>query len=311
MIKFIFGENSYESWKVLEKIKNDLKKSNGSEIKIIDGDEVKSIGEIFESSESFSMFSNSPSMIILKRLFANRAKSLQELVLEHIKKNPDIELIIFEDSKVDKRSKLYKYLNKSSEVYESKLLKPNELAFWLRREVEENKLKINDSDIELLISRVGYDQFIISSELQKIKNYLQSSKQDYITKEVIIEMTPYNPEESVWDFIDLLTKGEKGKSLIILETLLEEVGDYQMILGLIVRQLKIIYLILNSHSYGRDTASEIGEHPFVVSKIQRFINKFSKSSIEKSFQRLLNLDRMIKTGEIDAKLGLDLFVLSF
>jgi DNA polymerase-3 subunit delta len=56
-------------------------------------------------------------------------------------------------------------------------------------------------------------------------------------------------------------------------------------------------------------AKELKLHPFVVQKLLRQIGGFPIERIKKSFALLADLDTQSKSGQIDPKLALDMFVM--
>jgi DNA polymerase-3 subunit delta len=256
-------------------------------------------------------FFTSNTVVFVKRLFKNRSKNLLESVTKYIEKNPNTNLIMWEEGEPDKRLKLYKTINKIAEVKQYKNLKSHQLIFWVRDQIESNDLKISDQLIDKFISRVGTDQFVLDNEISKLSNYLKSENKKEVDEKDIKKINTHNPEDSVWEFMDSLTIGNKAKSLLILENLVNDISEYQIFLGLITRQLKLLMMVKLVSNSTNDVAKTIGEHPFVVRKLVSSISKYNIKRIKIAFERLLNLDKMIKTGMIEPKLGLDLFVITF
>jgi DNA polymerase-3 subunit delta len=310
MITLYSGENSYESWKEFIALKKEIAKDLSNELTIVNGDEISSISELFASSEMATFFTSN-TVVFVKRLFKNRSKNLLESVTKYIEKNPNTNLIMWEEGEPDKRLKLYKTINKIAEVKQYKNLKSHQLIFWVRDQIESNDLKISDQLIDKFISRVGTDQFVLDNEISKLSNYLKSENKKEVDEKDIKKINTHNPEDSVWEFMDSLTIGNKAKSLLILENLVNDISEYQIFLGLITRQLKLLMMVKLVSNSTNDVAKTIGEHPFVVRKLVSSISKYNIKRIKIAFERLLNLDKMIKTGMIEPKLGLDLFVITF
>lgn len=310
MIKFLYGKNVYDSWNSYVGEKELYAKNLDVEVKLIHGDEVRSLSELLSSSDSFGLFSKK-TIIFVKRLFRNKSKKILEELCDYISGGRDLDIVFWEDGEVDRRTKLFKTLQKIAECKEFNSPKPGELVFWTRKKLEEKGLKATDRVINTLISRVGIEQNSLQNEINKLALFLLADNRSEITIKDIEEICILSLEENIWEFIDKLTSESKGRALVQLETLLSGVEDYQILIGLIVRQLKLIYLVsLMGTSTSQQIAQRVKERPFVISKIQSLVRNINTTKISKAFERLINLDRMVKNSQIDPILGLDLFVLS-
>lgn len=96
----------------------------------------------------------------------------------------------------DKKTNIYRILNKNQWIYESKKLYNNQLIDWILYECKNNNLKINQKSILLLIQYLGNDLSKIYNELKKI--ILFDIKE--ITVDVIKNKLSINRTYSIFDF---------------------------------------------------------------------------------------------------------------
>jgi DNA polymerase-3 subunit delta len=78
-------------------------------------------------------------------------------------------------------------------------------------------------------------------------------------------------------------------------------------------QFKILLRIkqaLDSGCGSRKISSDLGLHPFVVQKGVNQVRKFSLEDLKKFFSKLVEADYRLKTGKQEAKLMLDLLIVS-
>ncbi len=64
----------------------------------------------------------------------------------------------------------------------------------------------------------------------------------------------------------------------------------------------------SSWQFSYQASKTLGLHPFVVKKTLPIAQNFSMEELKNSYQKLLELDYQIKTGKIDPKIGIEMFV---
>jgi DNA polymerase-3 subunit delta len=96
-----------------------------------------------------------------------------------------------------------------------------------------------------------------------------------------------------------------------LHQLLNE-GEHPLaLLGMIVRQFRILIQVKELTERGlsqQDIATRLKLHRFVVQKAVRQAMNFSLEQLEVIYQKLLDTDMAIKTGQMDEVLALDMLV---
>jgi len=312
MIYFLYGENSYLSLKKLHELRDASLGANPMiNISNIEGDEVVSINDILASSQMSSFFSDEQ-LIIIKRFFKNKSKKLQECLALELKNHTNDNIIFWDDSSVDKRSRLFKELKRVAKIYEYKELNIFKLKEWLLNLFTKENIEISQNLIDKCINMIGTNQFLLSQEVNKLILFLQSKNKKVVDINDIKEVIILSKEESIWELMDNLSFGNNKKALLILERLLTAQSDFPLILSLILRQLRILYLVkIHQERSSLEIAKVINLHPFIVTKYCKAAKRLSIIKIKRAFEKLLNLDFQIKQGIIEAKLGLDLFILSF
>lgn len=179
MILFLYGKDSYRSKQKLDAIKS----------KYIDaslGDTNLSIADFADKNLDFTQitrmilafpFLAKNRLVILKNLLSEGNKKLQEQFLGLLEKVPSSTvLIIYESETPDRRTSLFKKLNKPKQSQEFKPLEPSQLKKWIADEVEKQGGKIESQAIEKLIEYVGSDLWRMSNEIQKVATYKYNAR---------------------------------------------------------------------------------------------------------------------------------------
>jgi DNA polymerase-3 subunit delta len=81
--------------------------------------------------------------------------------------------------------------------------------------------------------------------------------------------------------------------------------------GMIIRQFRLLILAREVIDQGgRKTQIEkaLKVHPFVAEKVEKQVALFDMNQIKEIYHRLLNADENMKTGKMEPKLAIEMFV---
>lgn len=307
MIKLFHGENSYESWSNLSKF---VKKTK-SQTKTIDGETLSNLDSILIGHDTFSMFSdNTTDLIIIRRFSKNRKKKLIEALIESLGQR-DIEqlkLVFWEEGKIDKRGKLYKFIKKHGEESEHKLPSPNYLQKWTFNQLKNEGLDCSKSDVDKVIQKVGIDQYQLEQEISKLGLFVRSHNRTKLQEEDFDVLTSNAREVEIWAFLDAVSSRDKKQIIELFEELYTKKEDFPYLSAMLIRQLKILYLLISPKISERELTEVLGMHPYTLKNAKKYINKFNLPFIVLFMEKLTNLDYQVKQGKIDPKLGLTLLL---
>jgi len=94
----------------------------------------------------------------------------KDLLLNYLKKPQKSTLLVFcyKYKKLDKRTKVSKFLEKAAVVFESKKLYDNQIPAWVTSYVKSKGYKVKDDAAQLLSEYLGTDLSKVSNELDKL-----------------------------------------------------------------------------------------------------------------------------------------------
>lgn len=310
MIHLLYGLEKYLIDKEINKIleNNSIDKINISNYNL----EETNFKDIIDDAQTISMFGDKKA-IIVDNSYIFTGKNIKndsdpELFLEYFKnQNPDT-ILIFNiiHEKLDERKKLVKEIKKIATVKEFN--KGGNLNSIVKDMFDD--YNINFSEINLLIDRVGNNLEIISQEINKIKSYKDSDKN--ITKEDIINLTSKNIDIDIFAFIDTLINKDKEKAIETYYEMLKNGEEPIKILVILANQFRIMYQAkeLYKQGYsGNDIASSLGIHPYRIKLALEKVRNYDSNTLLNFLSKLADLDYDIKIGNLEASLGLELFVL--
>jgi DNA polymerase-3 subunit delta len=183
------------------------------------------------------------------------------------------------------------------------------LPRWIKKRLQKHGGRIEPRAAQRLAAAVGADLRLLDQEIVKLATYANSERP--ITEMDVEKLVPYSQEAVIFDLVDALGHRDGRTAAETLRRLLEE-GEHPLgLLGMIVRQFRLLIQVKELKAKGvssRDSAKALKIHPFPASKLCNQATHFTSAQLEKIYRHLSETDLEIKTGRIDSELALDLLV---
>ena len=243
-------------------------------------------------------------------LFESGKKSESEAMNEFLKNVPESTVIIFVESKVDKRSSLYKNVSKLGAAYEFIELKENELSEWASRHFKSYGAAIDIKDIYYLIRRVGCDMGSLASEIQKLTLY--KGEGNVVTASDIDNICKKSLELNIFELVDAAATKNAGLALNIFNNLLLMKESPIMIIAMIARQFRLILQCKTLNDKGLNSpeiAQKTGLRSFMIADCMRQSYNFSNEKLQGVIKSCLETDLNIKTGKMADVLAVEMLIL--
>jgi len=182
-IYFLMGEEPYYIDKVSDYIQETVltEDERGFNQMVLYGRDV-TIDEIVGNAKRFPMMAEY--QVIIVKEAQDLSRTIENLV--EYAKNPQPSTILVFNYKyktIDKRKALYKALNKTALVFESKKLYDNQVPSWINKVLAGKNYSITPKGAQMLTEFLGTDLSKISNELDKLRIVLPEGTQ--ITPELI------------------------------------------------------------------------------------------------------------------------------
>jgi DNA polymerase-3 subunit delta len=165
---------------------------------------------------------------------------------------------------------------------------------------------------QLLGSYLDEDPRLAKSEINKLLTYVDFSRE--VTEEDVLALVADVRQGDVFEMVDAIGYGDGEKAMFMLRRLLEE-GEALPLFGMVVRQFRLLIQVreLLEMNPGQDhfqIAERMGSHPYPIQKILPQARLFDLGQLKAIYHQLSEVDRAIKTGQLDGDLALDLLVAS-
>ena len=322
MILFLYGPDTFRAKRKLKELKDKFRREidkSGNDIAEINGEAV-TLNLLNEHISPASLFSKKR-MVIIENIFKNKSAGIFADVLKLLKRDEKTDnIIIFLDEASAKeklageKNELFKFLSgqKYSQSFDS--LSPGDLAKWMKNEASKSNADISPTAISLL-SAMTDNLWQADSELKKIIAYKEASgsgkEKVTVTEKDVFELVRGKLDTNIFTFTDSLGAKNKAMALKLLEDQIEEGVPETYLLTMIIRQFKILLGIrqaLDLGESGRNIASVLKLHPFIVQKGISQARFFTLDTLKNIMKRLVEIDYELKTGQGNLKTNLGLLI---
>ena len=239
-------------------------------------------------------------------LFKSGGNSLAEALAEL----PEYTYIVFTESEVDKRTKLYKAVKSCGTVVECSFPGEEQLTAWILKMLKDAGLSIRREDMNLLLSRVGTDMTNIKYEVDKLINYChgRTAVETGDIKAVVTEKL----ENRIFDMISAVTSKDRKKALSLYHDLLLLKEAPMRILYLLSRQYNQLLIIRELSDEGTreaDIAKKAGVPPFALRKMKKALQLLDKEALKDSLSATLGAEEDVKSGRLSDHLSVELLLI--
>lgn len=263
----------------------------GAEVEYYDGEELD-MAALSDLARGQSLFC-AKRVVVISRLSDNSALWSQLPTIADTLN--DVTLILLE-TKPDKRTKTYKWLQKHATVSEhtqyTERQKP-QLARWCVAQAKEHGVALSLAQATTLIDRLGYDQLRLDMVLQQL------ALADTVTDELLDALVPLAAAESAFELLEAVMRRDRTavKRIVwYLELAGGDDGAYQTV-GLLTSQLTTLAgLVLASGA--ATVATDLAAHPFVVKKLTPLAAQTDRQRLRGIIAALAQADRQMKSTAV-------------
>ncbi len=236
-------------------------------------------------------------------------KSGGESMCEYLPQMPDTATLVFVESDVDKRSRLFKKVKELGHQVEFTRQEPEQLARWAAGILGRSQKRITARTMDLFLGMVGDDMENIRQELEKLIAY--TGERDVITDDDIYAICTEHITGKVFDLVADIANGKKKEAMERYEDLLTLKETPTRILFLITRQFNQILQVKELSARGLDRksiASRLKVQPFVVGRVLGQAKRFTKDEITQKINLCIETEEAVKSGKLNDKLAVELII---
>ncbi|MCI8724563.1 MAG: DNA polymerase III subunit delta [Hungatella sp.] len=232
-----------------------------------------------------------------------------EMLVEYLPHMPDTTCILFVESEVDKRNRLYKKVKDLGYAAEMTRQNASQLAAWAGKILAKEGKKITGRTMELFLSKTGDDMENIQMELEKVISYTMGK--DVVTDQDVEEICTVRVTNKIFDMVSAIVNRKTKAAMDLYEDLLTLKEPPMRILFLIARQFNQILQVKELMGQGMDRgsiASKLKLQPFVVGKVMPQARGFSREQILSYVNLCVDAEEAVKTGRLNERLAVELLI---
>lgn len=309
-VYLLYGEENYlkRSYKKMLKqaILNDTEDTmNYSYFEGKDVDEIK----IIDSAETLPFFADRRLIIVEDSGFFKESK---EKIAAYIGNICETTTLVFIESEIDKRNRVYKAVTKNGMAVELGEQKQGDIENWIGRYLNSVNKKMLVSNVRYLIETVGTNMDNLMSELEKLVAYTLG--RDEITKEDIDAIAVVEVTNKIFMMVEAISKKEQQKALSLYDDLLKLKEPPLRILFLIAKQFNQLFIVKEMsglHLPNDEIAKKANTKPFVVPKLQSQASKFTKEQLLNAIEECTETETLIKSGKLEDILGTEMIIIKY
>ncbi len=265
--------------------------------------------EIIDLAETMPFFADRRLILVEDSGFFKKASP--ELA-DYIKEMPDTTCLVFMESEVDKRGKLYKAVKEKGRVVECKPQDEQTLLYWIAVQVKKENKQIRESTARYLLEKVGTDMENLEQELQKVFAYAQD--EDEITVADIDAICTTQVTNKIFDMVEAVAKKQQKKALAYYEDLLALKEAPMRILFLLTRQYRQLMQVkdLMRQGFGKaQIAEKAGVPGFAAKKYMDQCRMYTQEQLRAILEDAAELEEAVKTGHLGDRMSVELFIVKY
>ncbi len=236
-------------------------------------------------------------------------KTASEPLVRYLPDMPDTTCLLFVESEVDKRNKLFKKVKELGYAAEMTRQNAAQLSRWAGGILAKEGKKITSRTMELFLSMTGDDMENIKMELEKLISYTMG--RDVITDEDVKAICTVQVTNRIFDMVSAIVTRQTRKAMDLYEDLLALKEPPMRILFLIARQFNQLLQVKELMGKGLDKgtiASKLKMQPFVVGKVMPQARQFSREEILSYVNTCVEAEEAVKSGKLQDRLAVELLI---
>ncbi len=266
--------------------------------------------EVWDAIESLPIMAQSKLVVVKDSGIFKSPKAADKEFWENRLEDVPLHIcLVFQDTEVDKRSKLYKTIKKNGLLIEFKHQKAADLVAWVDRVLNTYNKRMKNEDIYYLLEHCDTGMLSIKNEIDKLAHY--TGDREKIEKKDIDIVCVKSTESKVFQMIDALMDNNIQLALALLNDMRTLKEPVVKILTLISRHLSSVLkvkLMLNKGMSAGEIASEMGKAPFIIRKYINQARHFSVQYLHDALEECLEIDTQIKSGKANDWVTLQTFI---
>lgn len=311
LVYLIYSREKFLLKKALERLKKKVGESADLDFNLteLSGPET-SASEIIQAADTIPFMSDQR-LVVVRAVDQMPSQEVSTLA-SYIKHIPSHVCLVLTASKVNKRSRLYKAVEKKGEVYEYRPPRRNEYPNWVQEQIARRSKLLTPKAAKHIVETVGFDLAKLNNEIEKI--CLFHSGKERLDVGEVSPLLARSAESTVFNLVEALGRKNKTKALQTLNALLGSNESVARILAILAREFRL--LLRTKALLERGASNQMLTEglvirgskklpSWVIDRYRQQSRRFSIDELKRAHKLLLEADLAIKSGEQDPRLVLE------
>ena len=307
-IYLLYGEEAYLRKQYRDRLRDAIIGDDTMNYHYYEGKDI-SVGEVIDQAETMPFFAEKR-LIVLEN--SNLFKSGGEQLAEYLQAPAETVYLLFVETEIDKRSKLYKAVQSKGCVVEFAVQDESTLKRWVLGMMKKENKKISEHALEYLLEKTGTDMENIRKETEKLFCYCLDK--ELITEADIEEICTKRITNHIFDMVSAIADKKQKRALELYYELLALKEPPMKILFLIARQYNLLLQVkeLSKKGFQNKTIGEkVGLPGFIAGKYVTQASRFQMQDIREALEACVAAEEAIKTGRMNDTMSVELLIIKY
>lgn len=262
--------------------------------------------KIIDIAETLPFFADKRVVLVKNSGFF---KSGSEEMVQYLSQQSSSTVLIFVETEVDKRNKLYKMIEQTGLAIEYVRQKDKILFSWINARLKSVNKTMLDSVKGMLLALTGENMEIIDKELEKLIAYAWDRREIVATD--LIAVCSNQIEDQIFAMVRAISEKKQKIALQLYYDLRALKVAPVKILAMINRQYRQIFHLMDSKNRGEketEIAKKWGMNDFVVRNILSQSRAYGIKEIQEALLAGVQADEDIKSGRLTDQLALEMLI---
>lgn len=304
----LFGEEDYLRKQYRDRLRLALTQGDTMNCHYFEGKDVNA-GEVIDLAQTLPFLAQRRVIVIEN---SGLFKKGGEELANYLQNLPETTCLIFVETEIDKRSRLFKAIKEVGCISEFPIQDERTLHRWIAGLASKEGKTMSAADISYFLEKTGTDMENIRTELEKLFCY--TIEKNAVTREDVDGICTRRITNQIFDMINAVADKNRKRALALYYDLLALKEPPMRILFLIARQFNLLLQVKGCREKGYDNrtiAGMTGLRDFLVGKYASQAARFQTDTLRQAVTECVEMEESIKTGKMNDVMGVELLLFHY
>lgn len=265
---------------------------------------------LISDSDTLPFFADRRVILVEESGYFKGNKKEKDRLVKYIPDIPETTVIVFVESEVDKRDKLYKAVTKNGTAEEFVIGDQNEMLRWIGGRLSADGIQMRRDAWNEFYLRCGSSMDLMDAEYQKLSAYCWEKKQ--IEKSDVEAICANASETKIFALSDAISERNAERVFDVYHDMLRQNEKAPGILALIQRQLMQLYDLKLMDKDGvsfADKKKNLGiSYDFIIRKLETYQKRFKEDELRRLLRKAADYEEDFKSGRIEDSIAVELLL---